>query len=49
MERWSIYIDIEGFSALYEQENQVLHSLGMLAEGIGWIGIRIFRWVRAGS
>ncbi len=38
MDRWSIYIDIEGFSALYEQENQVLHSLGVLAEGILFIG-----------
>lgn len=38
MERWSIYIDIEGFSALYGQENQVLQSLGVLAEGILFIG-----------
>lgn len=38
MERWSIYIDIEGFSALYGQENQVLQSLGVLAEGILFLG-----------
>lgn len=38
MERWSIYIDIEGFSALYGQENQVLQALGVLAEGILFIG-----------
>lgn len=38
MERWSIYIDIEGFSALYGQENQVLQSLGVLAEGILFVG-----------
>lgn len=38
MERWSIYIDIEGFSALYGQENQILQSLGVLAEGILSIG-----------
>ena len=37
MERWSIYIDIEGFSALYGQENQVLQALGVLAEGILFI------------
>ncbi len=38
MERWSIYIDIEGFSALYSEESHVLNSLGILAEGILFIG-----------
>lgn len=33
-ERWSIYIDIEGFSALWEHEDQVLWSLGELMRAI---------------
>jgi len=42
MERWSIYIDIEGFSALYGQEDQILQSLGVLAEGILFIGRKCY-------
>jgi hypothetical protein len=33
-ERWSIYIDIEGFSALWEKEDQVLWSLRELMRAI---------------
>ena len=36
--RWSIFIDMEGFGKLYDQENQVLLSLGELMEGIFKIG-----------
>lgn len=36
--RWSIYIDIEGFGALYETDDQILLSLGELMEGIYLIG-----------
>ena len=42
MKRWCIYIDIEGFGVLYEKEDHVLQSLGVLAEGILWIGQRCF-------
>jgi len=37
-ERWSIYIDIEGFSALWDKEDQVLWSLGELMRSIFLIG-----------
>ena len=44
--RWSIYIDLEGFGDLYDKENQVLVSLGVLMEGIFQIGrIRLGRGV----
>jgi hypothetical protein len=33
-DRWSIYIDIEGFSTLWEKEDQVLWSLGELMRAI---------------
>ena len=36
--RWSIYIDSEGFDALYETDDQILLSLGDLMEGIYLIG-----------
>lgn len=36
--RWAIYIDIEGFSALWEKEDQVLRSLGELMRAIFRIG-----------
>jgi hypothetical protein len=36
--RWSIYIDIEGFGASYETDDQILLSLGDLMEGIYLIG-----------
>ena len=36
--RWSIYIDIEGFGALYEKDNAVLRALGDLMDGIYLIG-----------
>ncbi|MBN8733764.1 MAG: hypothetical protein J0L64_24730 [Acidobacteria bacterium] len=42
MERWSIFIDIEGFSALWEHDDQVLRSLGDLMEGIYKIGCRCY-------
>lgn len=38
MDRWSIYIDIEGFSATYAKGTQPLVSLGALMEGIHSIG-----------
>ena len=37
-DRWSIYIDIEGFSALWEKEDQILWSLGELMRAIFRIG-----------
>ena len=37
-DRWSIFIDIEGFSALWENEDQVLWSLGELMRAIFRIG-----------
>lgn len=37
-ERWSIYIDIEGFSALWEREDQVIWSLGELMRSIFRVG-----------
>lgn len=37
-ERWSIYIDIEGFSALWEKGNEVLCALGELMRGAFRIG-----------
>ena len=37
-DRWSLYIDIEGFSALWERENQVLWSLGELMRAIFRLG-----------
>jgi hypothetical protein len=40
--RWAIYIDIEGFSTLYDRENQVLLALGDLMEGIFLIGARCY-------
>jgi len=36
--RWAIYIDLEGFSKLYDKEAQILLSLGDLMEGIYQIG-----------
>ena len=41
-DRWSIYIDIEGFSALWEKEDQVLWSLGELMRSIFLIGRHCF-------
>ncbi len=38
MERWAIHIDIEGFSATYENSAQGLYSLQALMEGIYFIG-----------
>lgn len=37
-ERWCIYVDMEGFSALYDQENQILRSLGEMMRAIYRIG-----------
>ena len=37
-ESWSLLIDIEGFSALWEVEEQVLWSLGQLLEGAVLVG-----------
>lgn len=36
--RWAIYIDIEGFGALYDREDTVLWALGDLMEAIFLIG-----------
>jgi len=36
--RWAIYIDIEGFQALYSKENNILVALCDLMEGIFLIG-----------
>jgi hypothetical protein len=41
-ERWSIYIDMEGFSALYAEEDQILWSLGELMRAIFRIGTRVY-------
>lgn len=38
LDRWSILIDIEGFSALWEREDQVLWSLGELMRAIFRVG-----------
>ena len=40
--RWSIYIDIEGFGDLYEKDDQILLSLGDLMEGIYLIGLHCY-------
>ncbi len=40
--RWSIYIDIEGFGALYDKENIILLALGDLMEGIFLIGSKCY-------
>jgi len=42
LERWSIFIDIEGFSALWEHDVQVLRSLADLMEGIYQIGCQCY-------
>lgn len=42
MDRWSICIDIEGFSATYEQDSQAILSLRALIEGIYLIGTKCF-------
>lgn len=41
-ERWCIYIDMEGFSALYGQEDQVLWSLCEMMRAIYRIGTRAY-------
>jgi hypothetical protein len=41
-ERWAIYIDIEGFGALYDRETTVLEALGDLMEGIYAIGTKFY-------
>lgn len=41
-DRWAIYIDIEGFRALYDREITVLKSLGDLMAGIYSIGTRFY-------
>jgi hypothetical protein len=40
--RWAIYIDIEGFSVLYDREDLVLRALGDLMEGIYLIGEKCY-------
>lgn len=42
MNRWSVYVDIEGFSAMYEGSTQPLVSLGALMTGIYNIGSRCY-------
>ena len=43
MDRWSVYIDIEGFSATYALGSQPLVSIGALMTGIYNIGSRCYR------
>ena len=40
--RWSVYIDIEGFGALYEREDAVLLALCDLMEGIFFVGSKCY-------
>jgi hypothetical protein len=40
--RWAIYIDMEGFGALYPEEDQILLAFGQLMEGIFLVGSRCF-------
>ena len=42
MDRWSIYIDIEGFSSTNSEDAQAVLSLGALMEGIRSIGSRCY-------
>jgi hypothetical protein len=37
-ERWAIYIDLEGFSALWDEESQILWSFGELMRAIFRVG-----------
>jgi hypothetical protein len=37
-ERWCIYIDMEGFSVLYDKENQIVLSLAEMMRAIYRIG-----------
>ena len=41
-DRWAIYIDIEGFSALYPEGNDVLYALNKLMLAIHRIGKNVF-------
>lgn len=41
-DRWAIFIDLEGFRALYDKEDLVLLSLGELMEGIYNVGCKCF-------
>lgn len=41
-DRWAIFIDLEGFRALYDKENLVLLSLGELMAGIYHVGCKCF-------
>lgn len=41
-DRWAIYIDIQGFSALWEKEDQVLWSLGELMRAIFRVSCRCY-------
>ncbi|MSR46097.1 MAG: hypothetical protein EXS13_03375 [Planctomycetes bacterium] len=42
MQRWSIYIDIEGFSSRYDAQPSSLHALSAIMEGIFFIGRRCY-------
>jgi hypothetical protein len=42
MERWCIYVDMEGFSALYTKEDQILWSLGQMMLAIHRIGTHVY-------
>jgi len=42
MDRWSIFIDIEGFRSTYTKDTQAVLSLGALMEGILSIGSRCY-------
>jgi hypothetical protein len=41
-EPWCIYIDMEGFSALYAKEDQILWSLGQMMLAIHRIGTHVY-------
>lgn len=41
-QRWAVYIDIEGFSTLFDREITVLQALGDLLEGIYLIGSQCY-------
>lgn len=40
--RWSIYIDLQGFSELYDKEDQILWSLGELMRAIYRVGVLVY-------
>lgn len=42
-DRWGIYVDVEGFSAIYRADkNRALHALRELMEALYWVGRSVF-------